>query len=203
MPERLLVRAAHAVAADGRVRRAQRSGQAIVEALLDLIGGGDVDPTAQQVAARARVGIRTVFRRFSDMESLFTEMDARLTANALPLLLGGRPSGTVRQRALALVRRRIAFFERIAPYKRAGNVKRRRSPFLRQRHAELVRVLRSELFRWLPELEPGVPALADALELSTSFEAWDRLRTDQRLSRLRAQAVVERIVIALLDQVPH
>ena len=196
---RALPRSTRADAADGRARRAQRSDRAIVEALLDLVGQGVLDPTAPQVAARARVGLRTVFRRFSDMESLFAEMDARLTADALPLLLGGEPADTRRQRALTLVRRRIAFFERIGPYKRASNVKRWRSPFLGDRHAQLVRVLRSELGRWLPESRRS-PALADALELATSFEAWDRLRSDQRLSRARAQAAVERTVFALLGE---
>jgi AcrR family transcriptional regulator len=182
---------------DGRVRRSQRSGHAIVEALLELVGEGVVEPTAEQVAARAKVGIRTVFRRFSDMESLFSEVDARITTNALPQLLAGTPTGTPRRRALALVRRRIAFFERIAPYKRAGNIKRAHSPFLRQRHAQLVRLLRSELRRSLPEATTA--PVAAALELATSFEAWDRLRSEQRLSRRRAQAVVEHTVLALLD----
>ena len=84
-----LARRADEIASDGRVRRSQRSGQAIVGALFELIGEGLLEPTAQQVAARARVGLRTVFRRFSDMESLFAEMDARLQAEAVPLLIGG------------------------------------------------------------------------------------------------------------------
>jgi len=36
---------AHEFAADDRVRRSQRSGQAIVEALLDLVGDGILEPT--------------------------------------------------------------------------------------------------------------------------------------------------------------
>ena len=76
----LLRQLPHQLASDGRVRRSQRSGQAIVEALMALIGDGIIEPTAQQVAGRANVGIRTVFRRFSDMESLFAELDARLQA---------------------------------------------------------------------------------------------------------------------------
>ena len=143
-----------------------------------------LDPTAQQVAERARVGIRTVFRRFSDMESLFAEVDARLQAEALPLLVGGRPQGSLRVRALALVSRRVAFFERIAPYKRSANVKRWRSPFLRDRHARLVRALRTELLRWIPELGHAPAAVVDALDLATSFEAWDRLRSEQGLARV-------------------
>src|SRR5215470_566403 len=109
---------AHESASDGRVRRGQRSGQAIVEALVGLIGDGILQPTAQQVAERAGVGIRTVFRRFSDMESLFAEMGARVQTDALPLLFEAPPCGNLDERARGLVARRITFFERIAPYKR-------------------------------------------------------------------------------------
>jgi AcrR family transcriptional regulator len=196
MPARALSRPSSA--ADGRTRRGERSGDAIVAALYELIGAGILDPTAQQVAARARVGLRTVFRRFSDKERLFAELDARLLADARPLLRAAEPRGTLAARATALVARRVAFFERIGPYKRAGNVKRWRSPFIAARHAELVRVLRADLLHWLPELRGAPAAALDAVELATSFEAWDRLRSEQKLSRGRAQAAVERAVLALL-----
>ena len=204
MPQQAAVatgaRRASELASDGRVRRGERSGQAIVEALLGLVGDGILEPTAQQVAARAGVGIRTVFRRFSDVESLFAEMGARVQAEALPLLVGGRPSGDLTERARALVGQRAAFFERIAPYKRAGNLKRWRSPVVRYRHARLVRALRADLRRWLPELRRAPAGVADALDLATSFEAWDRLRTEQRLARERAQAAVERMVLCLVAE---
>ncbi|HUI28052.1 MAG TPA: TetR family transcriptional regulator [Candidatus Kryptonia bacterium] len=190
----------HKPAPDGRVRRSQRSGQAIVDALLDLVGGGLLEPTAQQVAERANVGIRTVFRRFSDMESLFAEMEARLQAEALPILIGRQPQGSLRERARALVRLRVTFFERIGPYKRSGNLKRWRSPFLRDRHARLVRALRAELTRWLPEIAHAPAAVADALDLATSFEAWDRLRSEQGLGSTRAQAAMEQTVLALVRE---
>ena len=193
-----LTKIPHHLATDGRLRRSQRSGQAILEALLQLVGEGHVAPTAQQVAARAGVGIRTVFRRFSDMESLFAEMDARLQAEVAPLLLDGRPEGRIAERARALIRQRVALFERIAPFKRSGNLKRQRSPFLQDRHTALVRELRADLQRWLPELRRSPADLADALDLALSFEAWDRLRVEQRLSRERAQAAVERTVLALV-----
>jgi len=197
----MLTKRVHEIAADGRVRRSQRSGQAIVEALLELVGDGILEPTAQQVAKRAHVGIRTVFRRFSDMERLFAEMDARLEAEAAPLLLGGRETGTLENRARSLVRQRAVFFERIAPYKRSGNLKRWRSPFLRDRHAQLVRALRTDLLRWLPELRRTPAAILDALDLATSFEAWDRLRSEQGLGRARAQTAVEQTVLALVAKV--
>lgn len=190
--------AARAESTDGRQRRSERSREAIVRALFDLVGEGILQPTAQQVAEAAGVGIRSVFRHFADMDSLFAEMDARLQADALPLLRGEPPDGDAAKRARALVDRRIAFFERIAPYKRAGTIQRWRSEFLRGQHGVLVRALRSDLLRWLPELR-GAPADGiEALDLVLSFEAWDRLRTDQRLGRDRARDALLRIVLALL-----
>lgn len=185
--------------ADGRVRRSEKSRAAIVDALFELVGEGVLQPTAQQVAERAGVGIRSVFRHFDDMEGLYAAMDARLRAEALPLLREAKAEGTLRGRALAWVERRARLFERIAPWKRSASLARWRSDFLRTQHAAMVRELRADLLRSLPELADAPAALVDALDVVSCFEAWDRLRADQRLSRERAQAVVEHAVLTLLE----
>jgi len=100
-----------AFATDGRERRSARSREAIVRALFELIGKGVLRPTAQQVAESAGVGIRSVFRHFADMESLFAEMHARLQAGAVPILRGDPMQGPLDRRARALVDRRVEFFE--------------------------------------------------------------------------------------------
>ena len=169
-----------------------------MQALFELVGGGVLQPTAQQVAEAAGVGIRSVFRHFADMESLFVEMDARIQAEAVPILRAEPSPGSVAARARALVERRIAFFERIAPFKRSGSVQRWRSAFLQRRHASLVRGLRADLLRWLPELRRAPAELVDALDLVLSFEAWDRLRTDQRLGRDRTRDALMRAALSLL-----
>jgi AcrR family transcriptional regulator len=182
------------------VRRSEKSRAAIVTALFDLVGEGVLQPTAQQVAERAGVGIRSVFRHFDDMDGLYATMDARLREEALPLLRGVPTAGALRERALALVERRARLFERIGPYKRSALLARWRSDFLRTQHALLVRELRADLLRALPEVADAPGAVAEALDVVTCFEAWDRLRTDQRLSRERAQSAVARAVIALLEE---
>jgi AcrR family transcriptional regulator len=184
-------------AADGRQRRSERSREAIVRALFELVGGGSLQPTAQQVAEAAGVGIRSVFRHFADMESLYAAMGARLQAEALPLLRGDPPVGSAERRARALVERRADFFDRIAPYKRSGNLQRWRSAFLRRQHGALVRLLREDLLRWLPELARDEGAL-EAADAALSFESWDRLRSDQRLGRDRARDALQSAVLALL-----
>jgi AcrR family transcriptional regulator len=186
---------------DGRVLRSERSRETIASALYELVGEGNLEPTAQQVAERADVGIRTVFRHFSDMEALYATLDARLLAEVMPMLRDGPPSDTgLRDRAAALVSDRAALFERIAPYKRSSNLKRWRSPYLTEQHRKLVGELRARLLRWLPELCDAPDGIVEALDQATSFEAWDRLRSDQRLGRPRARAAMERSVRALLNE---
>jgi len=185
-------------ALDGRLRRSARSRQAIVAALFERIGEGILQPTAQQVAERAGVGIRTVFRHFSEMDTLYAAMNARLEGDVRPMLSTAPRPGTRDERIAGLVRQRTQLFERIAPYKRAGNLQRWRSRFLQDRHRLLQRVLHDDLRAWLPEVA-GLPAeAAEAVDLVTSFEAWDRLRADRQLGVQAAAAVMEHAVRALL-----
>jgi len=184
---------------DGRQRRSERSRDAIVQALYELTQAGELEPTAQQVAARARVGIRSVFRHFADMDSLYAELGAQVRALVLPLVRAefrGSPS----ERARELVARRAQVFELIAPHKRAANLARRRSLFLQRQHVSMGREMRAALLRALPEVAAAPADLVEALDVALSFECWDRLRSEQRLSRERAAAAVERIVLALVAE---
>jgi AcrR family transcriptional regulator len=187
-------------AVDGRVRRGERSRQAIVEALLDLVGQGVLQPTAQRVAARAGVGIRSVFRHFSEMEHLFAAMNAHLEGDVRSLLEGGRRAGGLSERVRALVRQRATLFDRILPYKRAANLQRWRSRFLTNRHRELMRALQTDRRLWLPELDRAPADLQEAVDLAICFEAWDRLRGDRQLSQARAVGVMERALLALVRE---
>ncbi len=64
------------------MRRGARSRQAIIAALWDLIGGGELQPTAQQVATRAGVGIATCFESWDRLR-----VDPQLTVTAAMAVL--------------------------------------------------------------------------------------------------------------------
>jgi len=179
---------------DGRVQRGERSRQRIVAALFDLVGAGVLQPTAQQVAARAGVGMRTVFRHFSEMETLYAAMNGRLDGEVRPALMAARRVGPLSERVAGLVRQRARLFERVAPYKRAANLQRWRSRYLESRHRVMQRDLRADLLTWLPELGDAPAAAVETVDLVTSFEAWERLRNDQGLGVKAAMAVVEQTV---------
>jgi AcrR family transcriptional regulator len=183
---------------DGRTQRAARSRTAIEDALFALVGEGVVQPTAQEVAARAGVAARSVFRHFDDLDGLFASLDARLRREAIPLLHDPDPHASLPDRIAALVRQRGRLFDRIAPYKHAADLHRGRSPFVRSQQQHLVGELRARLRLWLPEVFTAAPNVQEAVELVLSFEAWERLRGGQALPRARAIAVVEHAVTTML-----
>ena len=76
---------------DGRKLRSQDSKRRIVAAMLELVREGRIAPTAEEVANRAEVGLRTVFRRFKDMESLYAEMAVAIDSK-IDSVIGLAPS---------------------------------------------------------------------------------------------------------------
>ena len=182
---------------DGRIQRSERSRTAIVQAILELIGEGSLSPTAQQVAQRADVGVRTVFRHFSDMETLFSTMNDRLTAEVDSLFVEKVQTGPFDDRVDALIERRMTIFGMLAPYVRSSTLQRWRSTFLQAQHERTIRILRRDLRRWLPEIESAPIEVAYAIEMILSFEAWNRLRVDQRLGLRRTALVLRRSILDL------
>lgn len=184
---------------DGRAQRAARSRAAIEDALFALVGEGVLQPTAQEVAERAGVAARSVFRHFEDLDELFASLDARVRREAIPLLRDPDPAASLPERIAALIRQRGRLFDRIGPYKRSADLQRGRSSFLRSQQHHLVGELRARLRLWLPELFTAPAHVQEAVELVLSFEAWERLRIGQALPRARAIEVVEHAVTTLLD----
>lgn len=183
---------------DGRRLRAEASRRRIVAATMDLIREGHPDPGAEQVAARAGVGLRTVFRLFSDMEGLHREMSAIMRARLMPI--AAEPIGATdwRRALLRLLVRRARLFEEMMPFKVAADLHRLRSRFLAAQHTDLVRLQRAMLVRVLPEEVQRRAGLIEALDLVMSLEAWRRLRIDQGLSPARAASVIRRLIRALV-----
>lgn len=182
---------------DGRSQRSARSREAIVQAMLELIAEGVLQPTAQQVAQRADVGVRTVFRHFSDMESVFAAMSDRLREEARALFVEGPQSGPLKARIEALVSRRMEIFALLGPFLRASAIQRWRSAVLQEEHERMIRTLRRDLQHWIPEHAEAEGELADAIELLLSFESWDRLRAGQKLSQKRAGQALRRAMLDL------
>jgi AcrR family transcriptional regulator len=183
---------------DGRRQRSETSRKRIVRAMLELIGAGDISPGADNVAARAGLGLRTVFRHFENMETLYQEINAAMTAELRPVLAEPFRSADWRGQLGEVVERRIRIFERIMPFKIAADVHRHHSPFLARKAEEMTREQRAALVRAVPADRRVDHAFFEALDLLLSFETWRRLRKDQKLSATRARQTLERLLDGLM-----
>jgi AcrR family transcriptional regulator len=175
---------------DGRRRRSAASRDRIVTAMLALIEAGAITPRAEDVAARAGVGLRTVFRHFTDMETLYAEMTARLSAGYRMWLVPFE-SADWRGQLAETVERRLTTFERLLPFKRAADAHRHESPVMQAEYRARLAAMRARLLSILPPEIAGNPARFEALDLLLSPEAWQRLRDDQGLPVEVARGVVE------------
>ncbi|NOT41370.1 MAG: TetR/AcrR family transcriptional regulator [Alphaproteobacteria bacterium] len=187
---------------DGRRVRGADNKRKIVGALLNLIEAGNARPSAEDVASEAGVGLRTVFRHFADMDSLHSAVSERMTAEIKPII--DRPFAATDWRAKLdeLVDRRVEMFERLLPFKIAGDVHRYGSVFLTAEHKELVRVQAEALKRVLPAKLAGDKARFAVLDLALSFDAWKRLRQDQGLAVRDARAALRFAASALTSSEP-
>lgn len=173
--------------------------------MLDLLDSGSLRPGAAEIAARAGVSVRTVFRHFDDLDQLFVTATEHQARRVGPLLLSPPPMGTRVERIDGLVSHRANLYERIGPVRRAAL---RYEPFHPAVQAGLVqarRLLRRHLVAsFAPELEhlppPERATTVAALETATSFAAWDNLRVEQHLSVARAGEAVSATVDALLGR---
>jgi AcrR family transcriptional regulator len=184
---------------DGRRQRSEASRERIVKAVLELIGTGEVSPKAEDVAARADVGLRTVFRHFDNMESLYREIDSLIAAEVLPIVERPFSSGTWQSQLREMIDRRARIFERIMPFKIASDVHRHASPFLELQMSEFARGQRSALVAILPRERRFDAEFVESLDLVMSVDTWRRLRQDQKLSLPKARRVVEHLVTAIVN----
>lgn len=184
---------------DGRRQRADATRRRIALAMLDLARAGAVTPSAEEVADAAGVGRRTVFRLFNDMEGVYREMHSVMVERISPMFAAPFEAKTWRARVEELIERRARMFEEMRPIKSAADVHRHHSEFLQSEHRRITKLQRDTLIATLPDSVRDDADCVEALDLSFSFEAWRRLRQEQRLPAKQAIAAWRRLAKALLD----
>lgn len=182
---------------DGRRERSADSRRRILAAMVDLIESGLASPTAESVAARAGVSLRTVFRHFEEMENLHLEIAALVFERVRPMI--DRPFTASGWPALLeeAIERRAEFFEAIAPFKTAIDVHRHRSPAIASQHRRFTALSRDMLAASFPADIVRDRERFEPLQLLLSIEVWQRLRDQQGLTVAEAAAAVRRMALAI------
>ena len=164
---------------------------------------GDLRPTAARVAERAGVSLRTVWQHFVDLESLLVEAGRRDFEIASACVTPIDPNQPLPARLQQLVEQRSALFDAIAPVWRAGRLQEPFSPQIQRNRDRLIEVGRAQLTRVFDQELDALPAARrqttlNALEVATSWAAWESLRSELRLSNPEAQQVVLSLTSNLL-----
>ena len=197
---------------DGRRLRAARNYEAVVTAVLDIARECPPRviylPSAAEVAARAGVSERTVFRHFADLNALFVAAASRIRP-IQEAYVGPRPNAArVADRITELVQLRSKLYEEIAPVRRVAIHLSHTHPLLVDQLAQAFTAARAQVADvFAPELSrldsKDRSLMLDALDLAASWATWDNLRTVQDCSVPRTRQVVTKLLSDLLATVPR
>ncbi|MGH3579039.1 MAG: TetR/AcrR family transcriptional regulator, partial [Mycobacterium sp.] len=174
----------------------------IVDALIDLINGGNPHPSTRQVAARAGVSLRTVYHHFGDAEILFHSAAGLHLSRHQSLVADITPQGPTDARIRAVCHQRRQLFEAIGPVLRVAHARAQWSPSLNELLVRHRARLRQQLaFTLGPEIAARVPeasVVLEALEVATGWQSWNALRFEAGRSAPSAEQFMAFSVIRIL-----
>lgn len=182
---------------DGRRKRSLASRERIIEALIALIDEDMLPPSAENIAARAGVGLRSVFRHFGDMDSLYTAVMDRIGRRYLHMLEPYR-STTWAEQVREGLERRMILFEGGLGYRRAADLYRSGSDTVRIGRQTFEQMLRARLESVVPEAARSDSLWFEQLDQWLSLDCYASLRDRRGMRHVEAMAVITAAVEALL-----
>lgn len=179
---------------DGRRARGLRTRDAIVSALLDLIGGGDVAPTAQRIADRAGVSVRSVYQHFADVEGLYADAAERTYEWARETAKEIAPDLPTARKVDAYVDGRASSLETLLAFHRAvrlmeptsERVRNYRVAMEKWEKERIAKVFATEL-RAMDATQRG--AVLAGIDVLASADSWDHLRRNGQSARAARQVL--------------
>jgi len=186
---------------DGRRARGERTRLNVLEALLSLVEDAQLRPTAQEVAERAGVALRTVYHHFEDVEALRRQAFELQVGRNREALRPLDPTLPLEERCRQVAHQLRRFHESISPIRRAVLLEERSSSAMAD-VLRRARTLRRQFVEsaFAADLEPddvaARRAVLDALDVTTSWQSWYYLRA----SLGRGVAAAERTLAYELER---
>jgi len=186
---------------DGRRQRSERSRAKIIEAMWALMLDGNMDPSAADIAEKAGVGLRSVFRHFEDMDAIHRELVLLAEADVTPLMMKPYEAQDWKDQILELATRTAELWDRIRVPHTVSEIRRFKSDILmddykRSRMKEL-----SSVKAVLPADLPDYETLLLSLDSVLCFSTVRRLREDRNLSLSKTKEIMRFMVQTVIDTV--
>ncbi len=172
---------------DGRSLRRERNREAVIVALLELIREGDLDPATTDIADRAGVSHRSVFRYFDDLNDLVRQAIDHEIAAAVPLsTMPNLGEGPLAQRIDSLIESRMRVYGHVHQVAQVARARALSIPAVNEGMKGVSRIFREQLAEHfaaeLAHLDPVQrDDLLDAVQVAINLESYDYSRN--RLGR--------------------
>lgn len=189
---------------DERIVRGQRTRQALVQATLDLIQAGDVEPSAGSIAMIAGHSSRTLFQHFILLSDLYAAAFELAVSRSFSPDRKVDDAAPLASRIALLISDRAQLFEQWLPVWHFAERVRRMAPTVGTGVAHLRGILRERLAVWFAAELATLDAEAhdlmlDSLDRAFGLDSWMNMRERQRLSpmhasrtwRFKAQEIVQ------------
>lgn len=198
-------RAEHVVTVvDGRTARRDRNRTAVLDAVLELFSEDNLSPSAEQVAQRSGVSLRSVYRYVANSDDLVRAAIERQTERQMPhYVIEDVGEGTFDHRLETFVDARLALYEAVAPTARASALRAPTNHLIREQLELRRRRLREQVEQqFAPELARIDPsaraAVLDAADALTQVETIELARHLERHDVAETRAMLTTGLRALL-----
>ena len=176
---------------DGRIIRGLRTRQSLIQATLDLIQAGDVEPTSAAIATIAGVSSRALFQHFTNLADLYAAAFDLAVSRAFDRIRPVDSEASLTSRIDLLVSDRSELFEEWLPVWHFAERVRSVAPAVGLGVTQLRKLLRERLAAWfsleLSNLAPAARDLVlDSLDVAFGLDSWMNMREQLRLSPVHA-----------------
>lgn len=179
---------------DGRTLRRTRNRTAVIMALLDIIREGDLHPGAAEIADRAGVSHRSIFRYFEDLDDLVRTSISHGFVDARPLSeIPDLGVGSLDERVARFVEVRLALYDYVDSMMQLARMRAPMIPAIDEGIAAIAEEFREQIALHFEKELVGVrdddqPLLVDGILVLTSYDSFtihtrllhsdvDRIRT--------------------------
>ncbi len=191
-------------AVDGRSAIRDRNRDAVLDAVLDLFSEDNLSPGPEEVAERAGLSVRSVYRYFEDHDALSRAAIERQLERVGPLLLlPAIGEGALDERIARFVEVRLRLQAAAGPALRATRIRATFDPVVRdQFDADRIRLREQVERQFAPELTAMAPdrarARLAAVDALSAFESLDRYLVHLGLEPGEAGVLLADALCALL-----
>ena len=183
---------------DGRFARSQKTKDAIVKALLKLLNDTPF-PTAEQVAKESKIGLRTVYRQFKDMEGIYLSLHEeclyflnKMFENEIDV------NQSFEERINFAVSERLKIYSEYETLFIATISNSARLPILVNQVAESYQIMRERFIKIVPEIKNLSTIKSDLLFTRITFPPWFSLR---KLLKHDQKIIIDELSIDLMEYI--